>query len=142
MTTTTFSHIGLTCKDPIAIEKFYTQYFGFKRARVVPLGQDQIVFIKLDNMYLELFKAKEESPLPLPQNDGYAFAGVRHLAFTVDNVADKLAELGDTVKVTLGPADFSDFIPGWNGAWVSDPEGNIVEISQGYVDQDNPPLLA
>ena len=142
MNTTTFSHIGLTCKDAIAIEKFYTKYFGFKRARVVPLGQDQIVFIKLDNMYLELFQAKEESPLDPPKNDGYGFAGVRHLAFTVDSVEEKLAELGDTVKISLGPADFSDFIPGWKGAWVSDPEGNIVEISQGYVDEDTPPVLA
>ena len=135
MTVTNFSHVGLTCKDPLTIERFYTKYFGFRRARVVPLGEEQIVFIKLDNIYLELFLAKEESPLPPPQNDGYAFAGLRHLAFEVDNVEAKLAELGDAAKIMLGPADFSDFIPGWKGVWVSDPEGNIVEISQGYVDE-------
>lgn len=140
--TTTFSHNGLTCKDPLAIERFYTKYFGFQRARVVPLGNEQIVFIKLGNMYLELFLAKEDSPIPTPANDGYAFPGFRHLAFTVDDVDAKLAELGDAVKVMLGPADFSDFIPGWKGAWVADPEGNIVEISQGYVDQDAPPPLS
>jgi len=130
-----FSHVGLTCKDPLAIERFYTRYFGFKRARVVPLGEEQIVFIKSGNFYLELFLAKGEPPLPPPQNDGYAFAGMRHLAFEVDSVDAKLAELGDVVKIMLGPADFSDFIPGWKGVWVSDPEGNIVEISQGYKDE-------
>lgn len=142
MTVTNFVHVGLTCKDPLAIERFYTQHFGFKRARVVPLGQEQIVFIKSGNVYLELFLAKEDSPLPPPLNDGYGFAGLRHLAFEVDSVDAKLAELGDAVKIMLGPADFSDFIPGWKGAWVSDPEGNIIEINQGYKDQENPPSLA
>jgi glyoxylase I family protein len=136
-----FVHIGLTCNDPLAIERFYTEHFGFKRTRVVPLGQEQIVFIKSGYYYLELFQAKEASPLPTPQNDGYSFAGLRHLAFEVDSVEAKLAELGDAVKIMLGPADFGDFIPGWKGVWVADPEGNIVEISQGYVDQDSPPPL-
>ncbi len=28
-------HISLTCDDPIAVERFYTRHFGFRRARVV-----------------------------------------------------------------------------------------------------------
>ena len=52
-----------------------------------------------------------------------------------------LAELGPDAHVTLGPLDFSVVIPGWRTVWVSDPAGNIVEISQGYVDEDNPPPL-
>jgi glyoxylase I family protein len=77
--------------------------------------------------------------LDAPKDDGYPWAGVRHLAFEVDSVEGKLAELGNSVKLTLGPADFSDFIPGWKGAWVADPEGNIIELNQGYVDQVTPP---
>jgi glyoxylase I family protein len=138
---TLFSHIGLTCKDPAVIERFYSKYFGFKRARVIPLGDDQIVFIKSGHFYIELFKAKEQSPLPAPHDDGYPFAGLRHFAFEVENVDAKLAELAGTVTLMLGPADFSDFIPGWKGAWVADPEGNIIELNQGYVDQVTPPAL-
>jgi glyoxylase I family protein len=26
-------------------------------------------------------------------------------------------------------------------AWVADPEGNIIELAQGYVDEENPPAL-
>jgi hypothetical protein len=33
------------------------------------------------------------------------------------------------------------FIPGMRVAWVADPEGNIVELNQGYVDEDDPPPL-
>ena len=40
-------HMGLVCRDPVATERFYTRYFGFRRARVVPLGDgEQIVFLK------------------------------------------------------------------------------------------------
>ena len=49
------------------------------------------------------------------------------------------AEIGCDAEITLGPLEFDDFIPGWKTAWVRDPEGNIVEISQGFVDQKNPP---
>ncbi len=67
--------------------------------------------------------------------------GVRHIAFQVENVDAKLAEMGDAAKITLGPLDFDGFIPGWRTVWISDPEGNIVEISQGYKDQAHPPAL-
>lgn len=136
-----FSHIGLSCLDPIAIERWYTKYLGFKRARVIPLGADQLVFIKSGDMYLELFKTADKRPLPAPEKDGYPFDGFRHIAFQVDNIDTVLAALGTDAKITLGPLDFSDFIPGWRTVWVADPEGNIVEITQGYQDQDNPPAL-
>lgn len=136
-----FSHVAINCKDPIATEKFYTKYFGFERARVVPDGKEQIVFIKLGATYFELFQAKGESPIPSPNNDGPSYATWRHIAFQVDDVDAKLAEMASDAKITLGPFNFDDVIPGWRTVWVADPDGNIVEISQGYVDEDNPPPL-
>jgi glyoxylase I family protein len=47
----------------------------------------------------------------------------------------KLKELGAEAHISLGPFDFDAFIPGWRTVWVADPEGNIVEISQGFVDE-------
>lgn len=142
MTALIFSHVAIACKDPIATEQFYTKYFGFKRARVIPLGTEQIVFIKSGDTYLELFQAKEPLPLPPTSKDGPWYPSWRHIAFQVDNVNAKLAEMGDDAKITLGPLDFDAFIPGWRTVWVADPNGNIVEISQGYVDQENPPQLS
>ncbi len=137
----TFSHVAIACTDPLATERFYSKYFGFKRARVIALGTDQIVFIKSGDTYLELFRAKEQAPIPPVDQDGPWYPGWRHIAFQVDNVDAKLAEMGEDARITLGPLDFDDFIPGWRTVWVTDPTGNIVEISQGYVDQENPPLL-
>jgi glyoxylase I family protein len=136
-----FSHVSLNCSDPIAIERFYERHFGFTRARVIPLGQDQIVFLRSGNVYLELFATKEKRAEPVPGKDGPASPGVRHIAFQVDNVDAKLRQMGAEAHVTLGPLDFDDFIPGWRTVWVADPEGNVVEISQGYTDQDAPPAL-
>lgn len=134
-------HVGITAKDPIALERYYSRYFGFKRARVLPIDDGQIVFIKSGDTYLEIFGTKEDRPAAAPENDGYPYPGFRHIAFKVDSVDDKLAEMGDDAKITLGPFSFDDFIPGWRTVWVSDPEGNIVEISQGFTDDDNPPPL-
>ena len=141
MTALTYHHMGLTCQDPLAVERFYSRYFGFKRARVLPLGTEQIVFLKSGDVYLELFQAKGESPAPVAGGTGPEYPGWRHLAFKVDDVDAKLAEMGEDARITAGPADFSDFIPGWRTVWVADPEGNIVEISQGFVDQADPPPL-
>ena len=49
--------------------------------------------------------------------------------------------MGDDARITLGPLDMGQFIPGMRVAWIADPEGNIVELNQGYIDEDNPPPL-
>ncbi len=139
MTQRAFAHVGLTCNDPIAVEAFYTKHFGFRRVRVVPLGEDQIVYIRSDHLTLEIFKATEDRPVPQGDKDGPGYAGWRHIAFQVDDVDATLAAMGDEAKVNLGPLDFNEFIPGWKTAWVADPEGNVIEISQGYTDQEPPP---
>lgn len=139
MNALTFSHVAISCKDPLSVEQFYTRHFGFKRARVVSLGEDQIVFIKAGDVYLELFRATSKAPVPPATGTGPDYPGWRHIAFTVDDVDAKLAAMGDEARIMLGPVNFDDFIRGWRTAWVADPEGNIVEISQGYRDQENPP---
>ena len=138
-----FSHIALSCTDPIAVERFYSKHFGFTRGRVIPLGEgNQIVFLRNpEGVYLELFKADEAAPADKAEGDGPHYSSLRHLAFQVDSVDEVLKSLGSDARVTLGPLDFDAFIPGWRTVWVKDPDGNIVEISQGYTDQAEPPVL-
>jgi glyoxylase I family protein len=131
--------MAISCRNPQAVEQFYAKHFGFERARVIPLGDDQIVFIKSGDVYLEIFRAEGEAPSPPVAGDGPHYPGWRHIAFQVDDVDATLAAMGDEARITLGPLDFDAFIPGWRTAWVADPEGNIVEISQGYVDEEHPP---
>jgi glyoxylase I family protein len=95
------------------VEWFYTKHFGFKRVRVVPLGGDQIVFIKSGNLCFEVFRAEDERPVPPADKDGPHYPGLRHVAFQVDDIDAKLAEMGSAAKITLGPLNFDDFLPGW-----------------------------
>jgi glyoxylase I family protein len=135
-------HLGLACHDPIALERWYTKHFGFTRKRVYLPGPDQVVVIGTDGAALELFPAKGERPdAPEGPGDGPEYPGFRHLAFLVDDLDAKLTELGDEGPITLGPIDFGDFVPGMRTAWIRDPEGNIVELNQGFVDERDPPPL-
>jgi glyoxylase I family protein len=135
-----FSHIGLSCKDPLATERFYAKHFGFNRARVYAPGPGQVVVIRSGSLELELFPSTEERPSPRVGGAGPDYPDVRHFGFLVDDLDAKLAEMGTDARLTLGPLDMGQFIPGMRVAWVSDPEGNIVELNQGYVDEENPPL--
>lgn len=135
-----FHHMGVVCSDMAATERFYSTHFGFRRARVIPLGEgDEIIFLKSGSTYLELFKAKETNTAPAATGTGPEYPGWRHLAFKVDDVDATLAAMGSDARITAGPMGFDAFIAGWKSAWVADPDGNIVEISEGYVDEEDPP---
>jgi glyoxylase I family protein len=139
--TTAFSHFGITCSDPLAVERWYTKHFGFTRARVYAPGEGQVVMLKRGDLYLELFPAAEKRSAPPAEKDGTAQPGWRHMAFLVDDLEGKLAQMGGDARVNLGPIDFSAFVPGMRAIWLADPEGNVVELNQGYVDEANPPAL-
>jgi len=134
--TPVFAHIGLNCRDLAATEAFYCTHFGFRRARLVPLGGDErMVFIRAGDVYLELFQSKGEPPEGPPDADGPPYPGFRHFAFSVPDVEATAAAIGSAVTVSLGPLSFDDFIPGWKAVWVKDPDGRIIEICQGYQDE-------
>ncbi len=134
---TSFFHIAVTVKDLKKFEAFYAKHFGFARARVIDLGDDaELVFLKNDEgFYLEVFPPEEERPCEMAGADGPHYPGLRHIAFQVEDVDAKLEEMGEDAVLSLGPLRFDDFIPGWKTAWLKDPEGNIVEITQGYADE-------
>lgn len=141
MTIISFSHIGLTCNDPLLVEEFYVKHFEFIRTRVYAPGPDQVVMIKSGNIYLELFKATKESPVSDAEGAGPDYKGWKHICFMVDNLDDKLKEIGADLNISLGPLDMSAFIEGMRVCWIVDPEGNIIELNQGYIDEENSPKL-
>jgi glyoxylase I family protein len=139
MTRLAFSHVAISCQDPDAVERFYSTHFGFKRARVYVPGPDQVVMLKAHGVYLELFHATQPAPAPPAAGAGPEHPGWRHVAFLVDDLTEKLAQMGQEARITLGPVDMSDLVPGMHVCWLADPEGNIVELNQGYRDQEDLP---
>jgi glyoxylase I family protein len=57
------------------------------------------------------------------------------VAFQTDDLDTFLARIGDAVPISLVPLSFDHFIPGWRSVWLIDPDGVIVEVSQGYRDE-------
>lgn len=135
-----WSHVALNCRDPLVTEEFYRRHLGFRRARVVPLGAEQIVFLRSGEVLLELFRAADEAadataaPAAGPDGPGRP-GGVRHIAFQTDDVDAFLARMGTDARVSLGPLSFDEVLPGWRSVWLLDPDGVVVEVSQGYRDR-------
>jgi glyoxylase I family protein len=137
---TRWSHVGLNCADQQVTEEFYTRWFGFRRARVVEADGVRVIFLRAGDAYLELFST-DAPALFETADDGPANPGTaRHLAFMVPDVEEFLNRADGALPISLGPLDFSQFIPGWKTVWVTDPDGIVVEVSQGYVDQSEEEL--
>jgi glyoxylase I family protein len=132
-----WSHVGLNCRDPRRTGEFYMRWFGFVPARAVPVDDGEVLFLKKGDAYLELFPAA--GPTPHRANGtGTEIPGlVRHIAFQTDDVDAFLADMDGAAEITAGPVDFGEFIAGWRTVWIRDPDGVVVEVSQGYRDEEN-----
>lgn len=135
-TTPRWSHVALNCRDPQATERFYRRHFGFRRARVVPLGHgDEVVFLRAGDVYLEIMRADPGSHPEPPVADGPHRPGLaRHIAFQTDDLDLFLSRVGTEATVSHGPLSHDDVLPGWRSVWLADPDGVVVEVSQGYRD--------
>lgn len=134
MTALVWSHAALNCADQARTEEFYTRWLGFSRARVVPLADATIVFLRNGPALLELFAAAGDAAGAA--GDGPRERGtVRHIAFQTDDLDAFLVGMGDAAQMTLGPIGFDDVIQGWRTVWLRDPDGVVVEVSQGYHDE-------
>ena len=63
-------HLALACQDPAAMERFYSKYFGFKPARVIPIDGGQIVFMQAGGVRIECFQANQQARLQTSRHSG------------------------------------------------------------------------
>lgn len=115
------------------MEKFYSRHFGFRRVRVFNAGQpNEFVMLRLGAMCIELFPASN----PLPEAKGGEQAvGFKHLALEVADLDQAVAELKADGIATDPIRDCSWVTPGMRVCFFNDPEGNRLELVQGYKDQ-------
>jgi len=126
-------HIALNCRDHKAQEQFYTRHFNFRRSRVFNAGQpDEFVMLRLGDTCLELFTARPEHR---NQAAGPQPVGFSHLAFEVPDLDAAVAKLrADNIK-TEEIIDCSWVTPGLRICFFHDPDGNRIELMQGYKDE-------
>lgn len=130
-------HIAMNCRDRVAQEEFYCRHFGFGRARVMEAGTpNEFVMLRLGDTCLELFQARG---IPADAAGGEQPVGFKHLCFQVADVARKVAELKAAGSELDPIIDCSALVPGMAVCFFRDPEGNVLELMQGWQDESDPP---
>ena len=129
----TVQHIAFNCRDLKAQEQFYTNCFGFRRARVFNEGTpDEFLMIRLGSICLELFSTETDSA---SQSGGEQPVGFKHLAFEVPDLENTVKKLKADGIQTEEIIDCSSVVEGLRVCFFNDPEGNRVELMEGYQDQ-------
>lgn len=125
-------HIAFGCIDIKKQEAFYRKHLGFKRVRVFNPGPDQFVMLRLGQVCIELFGGADKTA-----TGGEQKVGFKHLAFEVDDIVKSVAGLKADGFEVGEIIDCSGFIANMRVCFFKDPEGNVLELMQGYKDDPN-----
>jgi glyoxylase I family protein len=130
----TVQHLAFSCRDLKTTESFYTRHLGFRRVRTFNRGTPgEFCMLRLGSTCVELFQAS-------PKDQGKTAAdqpiGFKHLAFEVDDLDGVLAGLHAAGVQTDPIIDCSGIVPGFRICFFNDPDGNRLELMQGYQDEN------
>lgn len=118
-------HIAVICSDYEVSKKFYTEVLGLQIIREVYRPERKSYKLDLgigDEYLIELFSF----PHPPPRASQPESCGLRHLAFSVEDIAAKLSELTDK---GLACEDIrTDEFTGKKFFFTQDPDGLPIEF--------------
>ncbi len=118
-------HIAVICSDYEVSKKFYTEVLGLQILREVYRPERKSYKLDLgigDEYVIELFSFPDPPPRPSQPES----CGLRHLAFSVEEIAAKLSELTDK---GLACEDIrTDEFTGKNFFFTQDPDGLPIEF--------------
>jgi glyoxylase I family protein len=130
-----FNHIAFNCWDLAAQEAFYTKHFGFKRSRTFNRGKpDEFFMLKLGSVRLELFSTDHSKTAAM--QGGEQLIGFKHLALDVPKLEPFIEALQADGIETEPIRDCNHVLPGLRIVFFRDPEGNILELMEGYKDEE------
>lgn len=122
-----FGHNAIRVKDIDKMLKYYVDGFGFEEAfRIMnDDGTLRIVYLHIsEGQYLELCLGGETRP---DFSDAKSL-GLRHIAFTVDDLAKTKKELED--RGVVFDSEILNMKDNNLAAYLFDPEGNKIELVQ------------
>jgi glyoxylase I family protein len=130
---TAIHHVAFNCRDMRAQEEFYSKHFGFRRVRTFKAGtQGEFAVLRLGGACIELFPAGADAG---DARGGSQPVGYAHLAFEVDDLDAAVAAVEAGGIETGGIKDCSKLLEGFRVCFFNDPEGNRIELMQGYRDE-------
>jgi len=118
-------HIAIICSDYQKSKQFYVEVLGLKIVREVYREQRQSYKLDLEvgSLYqIELFSFPNPSPRPSRPEA----AGLRHLAFEVDNLDEAVAHI-TSFGVDVEPIRVDEFT-GKRFTFFADPDGLPLEL--------------
>jgi len=120
-------HVSINVSDMEATIAFYGGVLGFERLQTVPEKGFDIAYFRLpDGRRLEFFDYKGASASPAGEESD---AGLRHLAFEVEGVADAERELRSKgVRITLPTTELPEL--GVRVLLFLDPNGVTLEFCE------------
>jgi glyoxylase I family protein len=129
-----FNHLALNCSDLAAQEAFYTKHFGFKRSRTFNRGKpDEFFMLKLGSIRLELFPTNRAKTAGM--QGGEQPIGFKHFALDVPKLEPVLEALRADGIEPDAIIDVGHHLPGLRIVFFRDPEGNNLELMEGYRDE-------
>jgi glyoxylase I family protein len=135
MAPSAINHIALNCRNLAAQEAFFSKHFGFRRSRTFKAGKpDEYIMLKLGSVRLELFSA--DPAQTVNANGGEQVIGFKHLAFDVPKLEPAIEALRVDGIEPDPIIDLGDIIPGFRIVFFCDREGNILELMEGYRDEE------
>jgi catechol 2,3-dioxygenase-like lactoylglutathione lyase family enzyme len=121
------SHVAFYCDDIVEMERFYTRIFCLKRVKEFNKGQENDFFILgHDNFRIELFKKKNNSS---EQDKKF-----KHFAIHVESIENTITMLKQNNIAIDKSVDRSTDNTIFKICFIRDPEGNVIEIMEGYSD--------
>jgi glyoxylase I family protein len=135
MHSSAINHIALNCHVVAAQEAFFARHFGFQRSRTFNAGKpNEFIMLKLGPVRLELFPA--DSTKTKHEKGGEQGIGFKHLAFDVPRLEPAIEALRADGIEPDPIIDMGELIPGSRIVFFRDPEGNIIELMEGYRDEE------
>ncbi|WP_460773001.1 VOC family protein [Microbacterium sp. GXF7504] len=126
-------HIGLSVGDLDGMRDWYQRAFGFATAQpfdIPPVGLRGVFLLGPDDVAIELLERRGSTvtrPSATTPPDALLSRGWAHLCLRVDDVDATFATLVDAgAGVLSAPGDSPE--PGVRFAFVTDPEGNLIEL--------------
>src|ERR1700761_9585132 len=118
-------HVAIICTDYERSKRFYTEILGLKIVREVYREQRDSYKLDLEvagQYQVELFSF----PSPAPRPSRPEAAGLRHLAFEVDDIDDALAHITH-YGIDVEPVRIDEFT-GKRYTFFADPDGLPIEF--------------
>ena len=122
-------HVAFICEDIKLMEEYYSKVFGFKRVKTFNNGKKNEFFIlRRDDVRIELFPKKEEK--------SYGDWRFKHFAISVDSI-DAIINYLESMKIKVDKIiDYSTNENKFKICFITDPEGNVIEFMEGYMDDN------